>query len=87
MSPSRSGTFRDTAGKQPIEQCLTGRPFFRAEFTCVGFPLSDAAHALFSAVHGIVLLSLDAKLGPFEPATCERQIRFVVEHVVQGLTS
>jgi AcrR family transcriptional regulator len=48
---------------------------------------SDAAHALFSAVHGIVLLSIDAKLGPFEPATCERQIRFVVEHVVRGLTS
>ena len=48
---------------------------------------SDASHALFSAVHGIVLLSLDAKLGPFEPSTCERQIRFVVEHVVAGLKS
>ena len=47
---------------------------------------SDAAHALFSAVHGIVLLSLDAKLGPFEPATCERQIRFIVAHVVQSLS-
>jgi AcrR family transcriptional regulator len=46
---------------------------------------SDAAHALFSAVHGIVLLSLDAKLGPFEPAQCERQIRFIVAHVVKGL--
>ena len=46
---------------------------------------SDAAHALFSAVHGIVLLSLDAKLGPFDPAQCERQIRFIVEHVVRGL--
>ena len=46
---------------------------------------SDAAHALFSAVHGIVLMSLDAKLGPFDPATCERQIRFIVTHVVRGL--
>ena len=69
----------------------------RALLALIGFQLestiadpearSDAAHALFSAVHGIVLLSLDAKLGPFEPATCERQTRFVVEHVVQGLTS
>ena len=46
---------------------------------------SDAAHALFSAVHGIVLMSLDAKLGPFEPAQCERQIRFIVDHVARGL--
>jgi AcrR family transcriptional regulator len=46
---------------------------------------SDAAHGLFSAVHGIVLLSLDAKLGPFDPATCERQIRFVVENAARGM--
>jgi AcrR family transcriptional regulator len=46
---------------------------------------ADAAHALFSAVHGIVLLSIDAKLGPFEPARCERQIRFIVENVVKGI--
>lgn len=45
----------------------------------------DAAHALFSAVHGIVLLSLDAKLGPFDPAECERRIRFLVGKVVAGL--
>lgn len=44
-----------------------------------------ASRALFSAVHGIVLLALDMKLGPFEPATCERQIRFVVANVVRGL--
>jgi AcrR family transcriptional regulator len=47
---------------------------------------SDAAHALFSAVHGIVLLSIDAKLGPFVPAMCERQIKFVIENVARGLT-
>jgi AcrR family transcriptional regulator len=46
---------------------------------------SDAAHALFSAVHGIVLLSLDAKLGPFDPAQCDRQIRFIVTNVVRGI--
>ncbi len=46
---------------------------------------SDASHALFSAVHGIVTMSLDAKLGPFEPARCERQIRFLVGRVVDGL--
>jgi len=46
---------------------------------------SDAAHALFSAVHGIVIMSIDAKLGPFEPARCERQIRFLVGRVVAGL--
>lgn len=46
---------------------------------------SDAATALFSAVHGIVLLSLDAKLGPFDPAQCERQIRFVVENVIDAI--
>ena len=45
----------------------------------------DAARALFSATHGNVLLALDAKLGPFEPDRCERQIRFLVHHVVIGL--
>ncbi len=45
----------------------------------------DAARALFSATHGNVLLSLDAKLGPFDPAACERQLRFLVHHVVAGL--
>jgi AcrR family transcriptional regulator len=46
----------------------------------------DAARALFSATHGNVLLALDAKLGPVEPGRCERQIRFIVHHVVAGLT-
>lgn len=45
----------------------------------------DAARALFSATHGNVLLSLDAKLGPFDRAACERQLLFVVRHVVAGL--
>ena len=46
---------------------------------------SDAAHALFSAVHGIVMLSLDEKLGDFDPVQCQRQIRFIVENVARGL--
>ena len=48
---------------------------------------SDAAHALFSAVHGIVIMSLDAKLAPFDPAQCERQIRFLIGWVAIGLES
>ena len=46
---------------------------------------SDAAHALFSAVHGIVLLSLDEKLGQFDAAQCRRQIAFIVENVAARL--
>lgn len=46
----------------------------------------DAAHSLFSAVHGIVVLSIDGKLAPFDPAQCERQIRFIVENVMRGLS-
>ena len=46
---------------------------------------SIAAHALFSAVHGIVMLSLDEKLGDFDPVQCQRQIRFIVENVARGL--
>lgn len=44
-----------------------------------------AARALFASVHGIVLLALDKKLGDFDQAACERQIRFVVGNVVKGL--
>ncbi|MEQ8824855.1 MAG: WHG domain-containing protein [Filomicrobium sp.] len=46
---------------------------------------ADAANALFSSVHGIVLLSLDGKLAPFDPAQCERQIRFLVSRAVIGI--
>ena len=47
--------------------------------------LAEAAFALASAVHGIVLLSLDAQLGPFDSERSERQIEFLVSHVVRGL--
>lgn len=46
---------------------------------------ADAAGALFSSVHGIVLLSLDGKLAPFDPAKCERQIRFLISRAVAGI--
>lgn len=46
---------------------------------------SDAAHALFCAVHGIVQLSLDEKLSTFDPVTCQRQIHFIIGNVTRGL--
>lgn len=46
---------------------------------------SVAANALFSSVHGIVLLSLDGKLLPFDPAKSERQIRFLISRAVLGI--
>ncbi len=42
----------------------------------------DLAFALFAAVHGIVLLSLDAKIAPFDPAQCERRLRLVIARTV-----
>ena len=44
-----------------------------------------AARALFSAVHGIVALSLESRLGPYDAQETERQIRFIVTSTVQGL--
>lgn len=46
----------------------------------------SAARALFSAVHGIVAISLDQKLGDFDLAEAERQVQFVVRSVANGLT-
>ncbi len=45
----------------------------------------SAARALFSAVHGIVAISLDHKLGDFDLAEAERQVQFVVKSVADGL--
>ncbi len=44
-----------------------------------------AARALFSAVHGILWLALDGKLGGLGPEETERQIRFIVSAVARGL--
>jgi AcrR family transcriptional regulator len=46
---------------------------------------ADAARALFSAVHGNVLLTLDRKLAPFDPGACERQIRFLIKLAVASM--
>lgn len=46
---------------------------------------ASAARALFASVHGIVSLSLDRKLGEFEPAATHRQIEFLISCVAQGL--
>jgi AcrR family transcriptional regulator len=46
---------------------------------------SRAARALFSAVHGIVALALDRKLGEFEPAETEAQVRLILTAAAQGL--
>lgn len=44
-----------------------------------------AARALFSAVHGIVALALDNKLGGQDADETERQVRFIVSAVTRGL--
>ena len=46
---------------------------------------SSIARALFSAVHGIVALALDQKLGDFDRHATESQIRFVVEAAALAL--
>jgi AcrR family transcriptional regulator len=43
------------------------------------------ARALFAAVHGIVAISLDSKLGDFNYAETQTQIRFVVGAVADGI--
>ncbi len=48
---------------------------------------TSAARALFSAVHGIVMLSLDQKLGDFDAAEAERQVRFIVGASADGLSA
>ena len=45
-----------------------------------------ASRALFSAVHGIVSLGLDEKLGPFDAPMVRRQIEFIVGAAVRGLS-
>lgn len=48
---------------------------------------SRAARALFAAIHGIVALALDRKLGDFDPAETEAQVRFVLTAAAQGLAA
>lgn len=45
------------------------------------------ARALFAAVHGIVAISLDSKLGDFDYGETERQVEFVVGSIADGIKS
>jgi AcrR family transcriptional regulator len=47
---------------------------------------SRAARALFSAVHGVVMLSLAGTLGPTDRAETEAQVRFIVQAVAEGVS-
>lgn len=46
-----------------------------------------AARALFSAVHGIITMAHDNKLGGIDAAETERQLRFMVGAVARGLAA
>lgn len=46
-----------------------------------------AARALFAAVHGIVSIALDQKLGDFDYAATEAQVKFIVQSAAKGLTA
>lgn len=47
----------------------------------------EAARALFSAVHGVIALALDEKLGDFDQPRTERQVSFIVNAVARGLSN
>ena len=46
---------------------------------------SEAARALFSAVHGVISIALDQKLGAFDRSATERQVRFIVRSIGRGI--
>lgn len=43
------------------------------------------ARTMFAAVHGVVLMALDRKLGPFNAKATEQQVRMLVAMMVRGL--
>lgn len=47
----------------------------------------EAARALFSAVHGVISLAMDEKLGAFDQVATERQVRFIIRSVARGLNN
>ena len=62
-----------------VEECLRG--------VITGTPERfSAARALFSAVHGILVMGLDHKLGQSDSGETERQVRFLVEAAARGLS-
>jgi len=45
----------------------------------------EAARALFSAVHGVISIALDEKLGTFDRHATKRQVRFIVQSISGGI--
>lgn len=45
----------------------------------------EAARALFSAVHGVISIAMDQKLGEFDRDATERQVQFIVKSIAQGI--
>lgn len=45
----------------------------------------EAARALFSAVHGVISIAMDQKLGDFDRDATERQVRFIVKSIARGI--
>ncbi len=83
MSPGAEvpSWYRDRQGKlfglvETVLEDAVANPTLRA----------SNARALFSAVHGIVAISLDSKLGDFDYSETERQVRFIVGSIASGLT-
>ncbi len=50
-----------------------------------GMERARVARSMFAAVHGIVAMAIDRKLGPFDTSETERQVRFIVEAMARGL--
>jgi AcrR family transcriptional regulator len=48
---------------------------------------ASAARGMFAAVHGIISLALDHKLGPFNAAETDWQVRYIVRLMAAGLAS
>ncbi len=46
---------------------------------------TEAARALFSAVHGVVAIALDQKIGNFDRLATERQVRFIAKYIALGI--
>ncbi len=63
-----------------IETCLGGA-------TANSAMPSTAARSLFAAVHGIVTLALDNKLGVQDATETDNQIRFLIGTIARGLAS
>jgi AcrR family transcriptional regulator len=64
-----------------IEQSLVLSPAMRDAET-----RGRGARALFSSIHGIVVIALDRKLGEFDARDAELQVRFLIDLLAAGLT-